>query len=122
MEKFLYLEGAYIILSVIILLVTLFVVTRPFMGKFAKRYGLLLVTGVLSVGIISHYIVTTKRMEEVRNAFKQGRDIICESRLIRKGAQSIIIRKEEEWRIEGDFFKSPNFERDFFLARCIIYK
>ncbi len=122
MEKFLYLEGAYLILSAIILLVTLFVVTRPFMGRFAKRYGLLLVTFVLGLGIIAHYIVTINRMQEVKKAFENGKEVICESRLLTKAAQSIIIRKKEGWRIEDDFFKSPNFERDFFLARCIIYK
>ena len=122
MEKFFYLEGAYLILALMILLVTFFIVTRPFMGEFAKKYGLITVATILGIFILGHYYVTINRMEEVKKAFKQDKEIICENRVIRKGAQSIIIRKKEGWKLEGDFFKSPNYVRDFFVARCIIYK
>ncbi len=44
--KFFYLEGAYLILAGLILLVTLFVTTRPFMSKDAPKKGLLTVGGV----------------------------------------------------------------------------
>jgi len=122
MEKFFYLEGAYLILAFLILLVTLFVVTRPFMGSFVKKYGFMSVFLVLSIFIFGHYYITTKRMDEVRVAFLQNKEIICENRVITKGAQSIIIKKDRGWRLEGDFLKSPAFSRDFFLARCLIYK
>jgi len=41
MKDFFYLEGAYLILGVFTLLITLFVTTRPFMSKGAVKKGLL---------------------------------------------------------------------------------
>ncbi len=123
MSKFFYLEGAYLILGLVILLVTLFVVTRPFMGRFAKRYGLIIVFLFLAILISGHYYITLNRMKEVKRAFLEGKEIICENRVNRQASQSIIIQKDRSgWRVEGDFFKSPLFNRDFFLSRCVIYK
>ncbi|BDY13638.1 hypothetical protein [Hydrogenimonas cancrithermarum] len=122
MQKFFYLEGGYLILAAVVLLVTLFVTTRPFMGKNAKKKGLMAVSAILAVMIGGHYWVTMDRMEKVKQAFENGDEIICESRLIRKGAQSIILKKTLGWRIEGDYFVSDAYSRPFFMARCIIYK
>ena len=122
MKSFFYLEGGYLILAALILLVTLFVTTRPFMGKNAKKKGLIGVSAVLALLIGAHYAVTTSRMESVKKAFEKGEPIICESRLIRKGAQSVILRKSLGWRLEGDYFISDAYARPFFTARCIIYK
>jgi len=122
MNKFLYLEGGYLILGSIVLLVTLFVVTRPFMGKNAKKYGFSGVFLFLSFAIGAHYIITTNRMQEVKEAFLNNKKVICESRMIRKGAQSIIIQKSTGWRLDGDFFVSKAYVRPFFTARCIKYE
>jgi hypothetical protein len=122
MQKFLYLEGGYLILAVTILFVTLFVTTRPFMGGNVKRKGLVSVSIVLALMIGGHFLVTSKRMEEVKQAFENGDEIICESRLVRKGAQSFILKKSLGWRLEGDCFVSEAFIRPFFTARCIVYK
>jgi hypothetical protein len=121
MERFFYLEGPYLILSGIVLLVTLFVTTRPFMGKGAVKKGMVAVTSFLVVAVGAHYTVTTTRMEEVKEAFASGKTILCESRMNRKAAQSIEISKNiGAWRLEGDYFVSPYFERPFFTARCIV--
>lgn len=120
MDKFLYIEGAYLILAAIILLVTLFVTTRPFMGKNAKKRGLTAVSLFLALAIGAHYWVTTSRMEEVKEAFRKGEPIICESRMVRKGAQSLILKKSLGWRLEGDYFVSDAYVRPFFSARCIV--
>jgi len=121
MRNFFYLEGAYIVISVIILLITLFVTTRPFMSSGAKRKGLIVVTTVLVLMIGGHYYFTTERMKSVKTAFENGDPVICESRMIRKGAQSLIIKKSLGWRLEGENFVSDAYERKFFLARCIVY-
>lgn len=121
MQKFLYLEGGYIILGAFVLIVTLFVTTRPFMSKSAKKKGLSIVTGILVLMIGGHYWVTTERMKEVKQAFKRGDAIICESRMLRKGAQSIILKKSLGWKLEGDYFVSEAYTRPFFTARCIVY-
>ena len=121
MERFFYLEGPYLILSGIVLLVTLFVTTRPFMSKGAVKKGMTAVSLFLAVAVGAHYMVTTSRMAEVKEAFASGKTILCESRIIRKAAQSIEISKEiGAWRLEGDYFVSPYFERPFFTARCIV--
>ncbi len=122
MKTFLYLEGGYLILAALILLVTLFVTTRPFMAKGAVKKGMIGVSVILALGIGAHYIVTMKRMQSVKSAFEKGEPIICESRLIRKGAQSIILRKSLGWRLQGDYFVSDAYARPFFSARCIVYK
>ncbi len=121
MGNFFYLEGGYLILALIIMLVTLYVTTRPFMGKDAVKRGMGSVGTILALLIGAHYWVTTERMSEVRDAFNRGEKIICESRIIRKGAQSIILSKKLGWRLEGDYFVSDAYNRPFFTARCIVY-
>lgn len=121
MSNFFYIEGGYLILALVILAVTLFIVTRPFMKPGAVVKGLGSVTAILSFFIAAHYYVTTKRMEEVRIAFEAGKKIICENRAIRKGAQSLIIEKPRGWELVDDNFVSPAYSRPFFTARCIVY-
>ena len=121
--KFFYLEGAYLILAGIILLITLFVTTRPFMSKDAPKKGLISVSMILALFIGLHFYITTTRIAEVKQAFNSGKSVICESRMIRKMAQSITIKKGVAgWRIEGDNFVSPQYTRPFHLARCIVEK
>ena len=120
MENFFYLEGAYLILGGIILLITLFVTTRPFMSKGAVKRGLFWVTLVLTIFIGTHFKITTDRMVEVREAFKNDKTIICESRMQRKVAQTVNIKQSNEWTLENDNFVSPNYSRPFFIARCIV--
>ena len=121
-RNFFYLEGAYLILAGIILLVTLYVTTRPFMSPGAPRKGLGIVTLVLALFIGAHYWVTTSRIAAVKAAFEAGKPVLCESRMLRKMAQSIEIRKDTaaHWRIEGDNFVSPEFVRPYHTARCIV--
>jgi hypothetical protein len=90
------------------------------MGKNAKRRGLTTVFLVLAAAIGAHYRVTTSRMEVVKTAFEKGEPIICENRIVRKGAQSLILRKSLGWRLEGDYFVSDAYLRPFFSARCIV--
>jgi hypothetical protein len=119
--KFFYLEGAYLILAGIILLITLFVTTRPFMSETAPKKGLVGVGLVLALFIGAHFWITTSRMEAVKEAFERGKPILCESRMLRKMAQSIEIRKGVAgWRVEGDNFVSPQYARPFHTARCIV--
>jgi len=120
MAKFFYLEGAYLILGAITLLITLFVGTRPFMSKGAAKRGLFWVSLVISIMIGGHYYSTTSRMAKVKEAFHKNIPIICESRMLRKAAQSVIIEKSRQWQLEEDNFVSPHYSRPFFSARCII--
>ena len=121
MKEFFILEGAYLILAFLILLVTLFVTTRPFMSKTAPKRGLISVSLILAIFIGMHYYITTNRMKSVKEAFLSGKKVICESRANTKVAQSLIIHKDYDWELKGDYFTSKNYERDFHLARCIVY-
>lgn len=120
MEKFLELEGGYLVIAFIILLVTLFVTTRPFFGKNAIVKGMTFVFLFLAIAIGLHYKITTDRMSKVKTAFFNNQTIICESRSNRRAAQSILIEKQNEWKLEGDIFISPNYSRPFHSARCLV--
>ena len=120
MGKFLELEAGYLFIGFVILMVTLFVSTRPFFGKGAVKRGMLSVGLFLAIAIGTHFYVTTSRMVEVKAAFNEGKDVICESRATRKVAQSVDVNIHKEWRLEGDVFASPNYSRVFHSARCIL--
>jgi len=120
MKNFFYLEGAYLIIGLIIILVTIFVSTRPFMPKGSLKKGLMGVGLFLSLMIGLHYSLTTSRMSEVKTAFNEGKKIICESRMQRKVSPTVIISKAQGWELDGDNFVSPEYVRPFFAARCIV--
>jgi len=120
LKNFFFLEGGYLILGAIVLLITLFVGTRPFMAKGAAKRGLMWVSLVIAIMIGLHYNMTMNRMAEVKIAFEKDMEIICESRMVRKVAPYVMVKKSREWRLEGDNFVSPNYERPFFSARCIV--
>ncbi len=120
MGKFLQLEAGYLFISFVILAVTLFVSTRPFFGKGAVKRGMLSVGLFLAIAVGLHFKITTSRMSEVKTAFKEGKVIICESRATRKVAQSVDVDINNEWQLEGDVFSSPNYNRVFHSARCLV--
>lgn len=120
MQKFFILEGGYLLIALFVLVITLFVTTRPFMPKGAVGKGLLSVSIVMAIFIGAHFYVTSSRMAEVRQAFEEGKTIICESRMLRKAAQSVYIKKDNDWHMEDDNFISPNYNRPFYSARCIV--
>lgn len=125
MSKFLELEGGYLVIGLFFVVVAFFVGTRPFVGggkawKKTVPFTLFGITGFILV----HYFVTTTRMDDVKTRFTKGGAVICESRAIRNVAQSVTIdpnNKSENWTLEGDIFKSPEYERGFHSARCLEY-
>ncbi len=121
MELFFKLEAGYLAIALFILVITLFVSTRKFMPKGALKKGLFIVSITLTIFIGTHYLVTTNRIDKVETAFNEGKKVICESKTLRKVAQSIIIEKSNEWSLDNHFFTSPNYSRGFFSARCIEY-
>ena len=121
MERFFILEIAYIVIGLFFLAVTAFVTTRDFMPKVAFKRGMLGVGLVFAIMISLHYMVTVKRMNGVAEIFNEGKKVICENKMRRTISQSVIISKDLGWRLEGDYFKNPDFERDFHTARCVDY-
>jgi len=120
MKEFFVLEGAYLIFAAIILAITVFVATRPFMQKGALKKGFTTVALFLALAIGLHFYITKGRMKSVANAFKEGKEVLCENRIYTKGANFVTIKNNGEWKLQNDYFMSPNYTRDFFLARCII--
>lgn len=121
MSLFFELEGAYIVIGIFFLLVTLFVTTRDFMPRVAFKRGMIGVFVMFSILIGLHYFITTSRMAEVKRIFNDNGTIICENKMRRTISQSIIISKKLGWRLEGDLLKSDNVVRDFHVARCVEY-
>jgi len=120
MKNFFILEGAYIVIGIFILLITVYVTTRPFMGKNAPKIGISSVLFFLILLIGGHYAITSSRIDTVKKAFDSGKQILCENRIYTKAAQFIQVEKSNEWSIKDDDFVSPNYTRRFHLARCIV--
>jgi len=121
MKSFFELEIAYIVIGIFFLAVTLFVTTRDFMPKVAFKRGMSGVFAIFAIMIGIHYFVTTKRMNGVKKIFNAGETVICENKMRKTISQSVIISKKLGWRLEGDYFKNKDFERDFHTARCVDY-
>ncbi len=121
MELFLKLESGYLAIAAFILIITIFVTTRKFMPPNALKKGVLIISIMLSIFIGTHYFITTNRIHKVETAFNKGEKVICESKALRKVAQSVIIEKSNDWSLNNHLFSSVNYERDFFSARCIEY-
>jgi len=121
MSLFLELEGAYIVIGVFFLLITLFVTTRDFMPRVAFKRGMIGVFVAFSILIAIHYSITTSRMNEVKKMFNNNETIICENKMRRTISQSILISKNLGWRIENDLLKSDDYVRDFHVSRCVEY-
>jgi len=122
MQEFFKLEAAYLVMGLVALLITWFVSTRPFMSSSAPRNGLMGVALVVAILVGGHYAMTVSRMASVREAFTQDKQILCESRMLRKVAQSVVIQKSKGWTLEGNLFSSPDYTRPFHAARCIVQK
>ena len=120
MQKFFILEGGNLVIGLFFILIILFVTTRPFMEKGSVKKGMTGILVVVAVLIGWHYSSTTSRMAAVKGAFEKDQPVICESRMQRKAAQSIVVRKSLEWSMEGDNFVSPHYNRPFHSARCIV--
>jgi len=122
MQQFFELEAAYLVIGAVVLLITLFVSTRPFMSPTAPRNGLLGVLLVIVLMIGGHYYMTTSRMADARAAFAQDKQLLCESRMLRKVAQSVVVQRSKGWELRGDLLVSPLYVRPFHVARCIVAK
>lgn len=121
MSNFFELELPYMVIGLFFLGVTAFVTTREFMPKVAFKRGMILVFVLCALFVGFHYMMTTKRMQGVAKLFHEGKTIICENKMRRTISQSILISKKLGWRLEGNYFKNSDYERDFHTARCVDY-
>ncbi|NPA51144.1 MAG: hypothetical protein GXO02_05895, partial [Epsilonproteobacteria bacterium] len=94
---------------------------RKFFPKdfYKKAVGVVLIILIVAIG--SHYYFLNKRINEVKEAFLSSKEILCENRVSRIGARSIVVKKGTAgWKIKDDFFISPQYSKKFFMGRCIL--
>ena len=120
MKEFFILEAAYLFMGLVVLLITVFVTTRPFMSRGALKKGVIYVGSFILIAVLFHFFITKSRMNSVKEAFKNGKEVLCENRIYTKGANFVTIKNSNEWKIKNDYFVSPNYTRKFFLARCFV--
>ena len=120
MSTFLELEGGNIAIALFFLLIALIVATREFVSKDVKKFVLFATIAVFTILIAGHYIMTTNRMQSVKKAFEEGKEVECESRANRKAAQSVMVSKKLGWVIKDSVFSNPDYERKFHSSRCIL--
>lgn len=111
MMNFLELEGGYLVIGLFAMGAALFVGTRPFVGNGQAWKKTVPFVGITMLGfIMAHYFFTTSRMADVKDRFNNGGAVICESKAVRKVAQSIIIDPNKQgWMLVGDEFHSPKY-------------
>ncbi len=85
------------------------------------KKGLPVIGLFMAIFIGMHFYVTSTRISNVETTFNNGGKVVCESRTVRKVAQSVTIEKSNEWSLNEHMFSSPNYSRKFFSARCIKY-
>lgn len=120
MNTFLTLEAGNLSIAAFFILIAVIVLTRPFVAASFKK-GLFISTVVIfSLLILGHYLLTSSRMEAVKTAFSEGKEVVCENRMHRKAAQGLLISKETNWTLQGDLFVNALYTRPFHAARCIV--
>jgi hypothetical protein len=120
MKQFFELEAGYLIIALFFIVVTYIVTTRSFMPKGALKKGMIMILPLLIAFIGFHYYTTVKRMAKVKEAFFEGKTILCENRETFKGPGSIIIRKKAGWGLKNGIFSKPNYHKKFHSARCVV--
>ncbi|MCF6340685.1 MAG: hypothetical protein L3J10_08070 [Sulfurimonas sp.] len=119
MERFIELELAFMVVGAFFLAITAFVTSRDFVPKGSFKTGMSVVGGFVVFMILTHYYVTTSRIAEVKESFYEGEIIICENKMRRTIARSVLLSLKLGWDTEGDLFTNPNYERDFHISRCL---
>jgi len=120
MKTFLVLEAGNLTIAAFFFLIAVIVGTRPFVRTSVKKAIFMFVIVFFAFIIGGHYYITSERMESVKEAFAQGNDVVCENRMHRKAAQGIVISQKNAWRLNGDEFVNPDYNRGFHAARCIV--
>ena len=120
MNNFLELEAGNLTIALFFLIIAIFVSTRPFVKTQVKKFILFSTVTFFVLLIAGHYLITIDRMKSVKEVFKSGKEVECESRLNRKAAQSVTISKRLGWKLENGEFSNPLFSRKFHSSRCIV--
>ncbi len=108
-------EFVYILIALFILGITIFVTTRPFVAKGARKA--IPVVALLLAGLLwLHYSWRMHHIKEVAKAFDEGKNILCLDKTNKYG--SVLVHKGE-WQLKNDEFVHPEFPRSYNIRQCI---
>lgn len=122
MENFFILEGGLLTVSAFLLAIIAFTSTRSFVyqGTFKKAFSGAFI--FLSLVIALHYTQTVDRMETVKKEFENGKIIVCDNKGDLTLGRSVLIDKSRYgWQIDGHFFVSAEYPRNFHISRCVVH-
>ena len=121
MENFFILEGGLLTVSAFILAVTVFTSTRSFVAKGTYKKTVSGVFIILAIIITWHYNQTVDRMELVKKEFENGKVIVCDNKGDLTLGRSVLIDKSRYgWKVDGLFFISDEYPRNFHISRCVV--
>ena len=120
MKQIFELEAGYLVIALFLVITTYIVTTRSFMPKGAFKKGMTAMLLMVITIIGFHYYLTIQRMNEVKNAFLDGKTILCENRESFKGPNSIIVKKSAGWELKNNIFSKDGYYKKFHTARCIV--
>lgn len=109
-------EVVYILIALFVWGITIFITTRPFFSKGARK-AIPIVFVLLVAVLILHYNLRMNHIEEVKEAFYNNKDILCLDKTNKIG---YIVIKKGAWRLEGDTFVNPNFIRSYNIRQCLV--
>jgi len=121
MENFFILEGGLLTVSAFILAVTAFTSTRSFVSKGTFKRTFPGVFIILALIVTWHYNQTVDRMDLVKKEFENGKIIVCDNKGDLTLGRSVFVDKSRYgWKIDGFFFISDEYPRNFHISRCVV--
>ncbi len=122
MEDFFILEGGLLTISAFLLAVIAFTSTRSFVTKGAFKRTFPGAFVFLALIITWHYNQTVDRIELVKEEFENGKVIVCENKGDLTLGRSVLVDKTRYgWEIDGFFFNSKQYARNFHISRCVVH-
>ena len=109
-------EFIFILVALFILGITIFVTTRPFVAKGARK-AIPVVAVLLAIALVAHYYFRQNLMQEVRQGFSEGKTILCMDKTNKIG---YVVIHQGEWQLRGDEFVHPEFPRSYNIRNCIV--
>lgn len=122
MENFFILEGGLLTVAAFMLAVTAFTSTRSFVSKGTFKRTFPGVFIVLAIVITWHYNQTVDRMETVREAFENGKIIVCDNKGdLTLGRNVLVDKSRYGWKVDKFNFTSDKYPRNFHISRCVVH-